>query len=109
MKKKSTAAVLSEILDELEANRVPGQELIKSGRAALKGVKRSLKAATAAAKASGNSGAPRKFDEDAIGVAEGTAQEVAERFGCSVGLVYLSRTKAIKSGKRETGRRRKSE
>ena len=94
MKKQSTAAVLAEMLTELEAGRTPGESLIRSGRAALRAQSKSIKAATAASAASGKSGRKATYDRDAIKAhirenSEESLKSIADRFGCSPALVSI--------------------
>lgn len=103
MKKQSVSAVLESILTELEAGRQPGVELVKRGRSALRGVAKSLKAATAASVASGKSGRKRKYDREAIKAyirenPDGPVADVIDKFGCSAALVSLM-TAEVRNGK----------
>lgn len=105
-KAPSVSKVLELILEELQAGRMPDASLIRQGRASLRALSKRMDVAREKAAASGKCGPTRKFDEEKIGMAEGGAAEVAERFGCGVGTVYAARTKMVKAGKRKTQRRR---
>lgn len=96
MKKQSVSKILELILDEVEAGRLPGPELIRQGRSSLKAVTKSLKAATDAAAASGKSGRKPTFDRGAIKVylrkhPDAPVQESADKFGCSTTLISILR------------------
>ena len=93
-KKATSAAVLEEILNELDAGRTPGEEIRKRGRAALRNASRSIKAATAAAAASGKSGRKATYDREAIKAdirdnPDKSFKSIADQFGCSAALVSI--------------------
>lgn len=95
MKQSSSAAtIFIEILNILEAGNVPGADLLKRARAAIRAKTKQIRAATAAAAASGKSGRPAKYDREAIKAAKGSHQEIADQFGCSPTLVSIMKKEA---------------
>jgi len=103
-KKQSVSKVLELILDEVEAGRMPDDVLIRQGRSSLRSLSKSLKAATSAAKASGNSGRKETYDREAIKAdirknPEKPFKTIAEEFGCSAALVSIIAKEMRDAGK----------